>query len=268
MPEKRADAGSGRGVSAGWLKRLARPGRVLAPLPGGRTGFGVYAGADRRRRPFATVSRTRVEQAVSDGLIEPAGQGAYVLAEAGLARLRRAEAPAGEGFAAQHRRMGRREVIDEAGRLNAVRADLDSVSPVARYARAQGDVPPLLDPVHVTAAETLARDYERSALRSRVTSDWTAPPQAKTRGAPRDPADLPASRLDARARVMDALAAAGPGLDRLLVDVVLRETGMSAAERDLGWPARAGAPALRLALERVAVHYRLKAPAKTADPFS
>ena len=255
-------------MSAGWLKRLAKPGRVLAPLPGGRRGFGVYAGADRRRRPFATAPRARVEEAVSGGLIEADGEGGYVIAAAGRARLRREDAPAGEGFADQHRRMGRREVIDEAGRFSTVRADLDSVSPVARYARSRDDSPPLLDPVHVTAAETLARDYERSALRSRVTSDLTAPPQAKTRGAPHDPADLPARRLDARARVMDALGAAGPGLDRLLVDVVLRESGVAAAERDLGWPARAGAPALRLALDRLAVHYRLKAPARTADPFA
>jgi len=40
--------------------------------------------------------------------------------------------------------------------------------------------------------------------------------------------------------------------------VVIRETGMGIAERDLGWPERTGAPALKLALDRLAIHYRLK----------
>ena len=38
----------------GWLRRLARPGARLAPRKGGRSGYGVYANADRRRRPLAT----------------------------------------------------------------------------------------------------------------------------------------------------------------------------------------------------------------------
>lgn len=66
---------------------------------------------------------------------------------------------------------------------------------------------------------------------------------------------------------MDALAAAGPGLDRLLLSVCLIETGMTKAERALGWPERAGLPALAMALERLAVFYGFKAPDAPADPF-
>jgi hypothetical protein len=117
----------------------------------------------------------------------------------------------------------------------------------------------LLEPVHASAGQILVRDYERSALTSRVTMNWSpAAGGNKTRAAPKDRSDAPASRLDAQTRVLDALDAVGPGLDRLLMNVLLRETGMTRAERDLGWPERTGAPALKLALDRLAIHYRLK----------
>ncbi|MEA5400812.1 DUF6456 domain-containing protein, partial [Synechococcus sp. BA-124 BA4] len=57
------------------------------------------------------------------------------------------------------------------------------------------------------------------------------------------------------------------GLDRLLTALVLRDAPMSAAENELGWPSRSGAPALRLALDRLAIHYRLAPRAAPANPF-
>jgi len=270
MPAQPAWPGTGQdgdgGVSApSWLKRLEAPGRVLAPLPGGRRGYGVFAGADRRRRPLAIAAPAEVREAEADGVLE-AGPHGLVLTGAGLARLKR-EGAAGD-FAAQHRRTGPRIVMAPDGRVQTVQADLDAASPLARYARARGDQPALIAPLHLAAAAILRQDYERSALMTRVTMDWSGQPGAKVRRAPRDRSDAPAGRLAAQARVLDALAAVGPGLDRLLVALVLREAPMGSAERDLGWPARSGAPALRLALDRLAVHYRLTAPAAAANPFS
>jgi hypothetical protein len=249
----------------GWLKRLDAPGRVLAPLPGGRRGYGVFSGADRRRRPLAIAAPGEVRKAEADGVLE-AGPHGMVLTTAGQARVKREDA-AGD-FAAQHRRTGVRSVMGPEGRLQAVQVDLDAASPLARYARVRGDQPALIEPLHLAAAAILRQDYERSALMSRVTMDWSGQPGSKARRAPRDRSDAPAGRLAAQARVLDALAAVGPGLDRLLVALVLREAPMGSAERDLGWPARSGAPALRLALDRLAVHYRLTAPAAPANPFS
>jgi hypothetical protein len=136
---------------------------------------------------------------------------------------------------------------------------MDACAPLLRYLKPQGSKPALLEPVHASAGQILVRDYERSALTSRVTMNWSpAAGGNKTRAAPKDRSDAPASRLDAQTRVLDALDAVGPGLDRLLMNVLLRETGMTRAERDLGWPERTGAPALKLALDRLAIHYRLK----------
>lgn len=248
-----------------WLKRLDAPGRVLAPLPGGKRGYGVFSGADRRRRPLAIAASGEVRDAEADGALE-AGPHGLVLSAAGLARLKREDA-AGD-FAAQHRSTGVRSVMGPEGRLQSVQADLDASSPLARYARARGDQPALIGPLHVAAAAILRQDYERSALMTRVTMDWSGQPGSKVRRAPRDRSDAPAGRLAAQARVLDALAAVGPGLYQLLVALVLREAPMGSAERDMGWPARSGAPALRLALDRLAVHYRLAVPAAAANPFS
>jgi len=251
-----------------WLIRLARPGRRIALLPGGR-GYGVFAGTDRRRRPLAVLNARELSQAVSDGTLTARDDGvSWAVTQAGLARLRREHAAAGNGddrFAAQHRRLQPRPVIQADGRIALALANAD-ISPVARYAVDRPGRPALLSRVHVTAADRLRADYDASTLRSRVTSDWSGVPRSGLRGG-HDPADAPARALDARERVMNALEAAGPGLDRLLVNIVIRETGMERALRDLDWPDKAGATALHLALDRLAIHYGLKRAARTADPF-
>lgn len=254
--------------ASGWILRLAKPGRVLAPLPGARTGYGVYAGSDRRKRPFAVASAKETACALSAGTIEQAGGGVFVLSEAGRVQARREASPGSveDRYGHQHRELGPRNVIDRAGRIETVLANL-SDSPLARYVRVSEGRPALLEPDHVMAGERLRIDYHRSAMGAPAMSDWTRPPRGKTPSLRSDPGDAPVARLDAKKRVMDALAAVGPGFDRLLISICLRETGMSAAERELDWPARAGAPALKLALERLAIHYGIKRGAKVADLF-
>ncbi len=251
-----------------WLIRLDRPGRRIALMPGGRS-FGVYAGPDRRRRPFAVLGARELENALHAGLVEPGKRESFTLTEAGRAHLRRNRDGAGEGaqpFADQHREIEARAVMTPTGRIETVRANR-LASPLARYAVAREGRAPLLERVHVTAGERLRADYDASSMRSRLVADWSGQPRQGRHGS-RDPADAPARMLDAKTRVMDALAAVGPGLDRLLVNVCLRETGMERAERDLGWPGKAGVPALRLALDRLAIHYGLKPAGRTADPFA
>ena len=239
-----------------WMRRLDRPGRVLAPLPAGRKGYGVFAGTDRRRRPFAMASEREVREALSAGALER-GEDGYALTPEGRARIARADTRTGQAFADQHRTVGLRTLAEPDGE-RAVLADVEACAPLARYLKPQGGKPALLEPVHASAAAILVRDYERSALTSRVTMSWSPTSGGKTRSAPKDRAEAPASRLDAQTRVLDALEAVGPGLDRLLTNVLLRDAGMGKAERDLGWPERTGAPALKLALDRLAIHYRLK----------
>ncbi|MFP4519413.1 MAG: DUF6456 domain-containing protein [Oceanicaulis sp.] len=238
---------------SGWVERLAKPGCVLAPRTRGAPGYGVFVHGDRRRRPVALVSEAEVRRAQSDGVIAP-GKAGYVLTEDGLRRAAR-EASGAAGFAVQHGPVSRRILMEPAG-MRTVFARTGG--PLDRYLRPRGAKPALLEPVHAAAAALLVRDYERSALPSRVTQDYTGVPGGKTRAAPKDRAEAPVSRLNAQERFFAALDAAGPGFDRLLTNVLIRETGMVKAERALGWPERSGAPALKTALERLAKHYRLK----------
>ncbi|WP_310468759.1 DUF6456 domain-containing protein [Sphingomonas sp.] len=107
------------------------------------------------------------------------------------------------------------------------------------------------------AGERLRGDYQRSALPPSITMSWTASPVGSRRGGAAPAPDLSAAQLDARRRFDDAIAFAGPGLSDILWRVVCAGEGMRDAESALGWPARAGRLVLGLALDRLAVYYRI-----------
>ncbi|MEI9964512.1 MAG: DUF6456 domain-containing protein [Caulobacteraceae bacterium] len=84
---------------------------------------------------------------------------------------------------------------------------------------------------------------------------WDAQPRA---AGGRGPSVEPAERARrAKDRLAAALAAMGPGLREIVERVCLLETPIEAAERSLELPRRAGKAVLRLALDRLAAHYRL-----------
>ena len=101
------------------LERLAAPDCVLAPERNG--GFGVFPGGDRRRRPLVRLSNAEVRELASSGAIETAGEGAYVLSAAGRARAARERSAPNEAYAAQHRAIVDRPLIDADGDLRVVR---------------------------------------------------------------------------------------------------------------------------------------------------
>lgn len=107
------------------------------------------------------------------------------------------------------------------------------------------------------AGELLRQDWEKAGLGPNVTMQWDASPLAGgRRGAP-TPTDPSFARLSARERLDGALAAAGPGLADIAWRVACAGEGLSAAEKALGWPGRAGKLVLGMALERVADFYRI-----------
>ena len=104
------------------------------------------------------------------------------------------------------------------------------------------------------AGERLRADYGRAQLAPAVTMRWGAT-RVDGGGEALDPTT---AQIAAKQRFHTAIAAAGPGLQDVLWRVVCAGEGLPAAEKALGWPARAGRVVLTLALDRVADHYGLK----------
>jgi hypothetical protein len=118
---------------------------------------------------------------------------------------------------------------------------------------------PLLSDAQFAAGERLRADYWFAHLSPRVTSNWSAlaPAERSRRGAPSSAAALRDEVLAAKERVMRALMAVGPEVSGVLVDICCELKGLEDAEKEHGWPQRAGKVVLQIALTRLARHYGL-----------
>lgn len=118
------------------------------------------------------------------------------------------------------------------------------------WLRARG----LVDARQCEAGERLRQDYERAALAPRVTMGWDGVRVDGGGGGGLDPA---AAQIAAKRRFDAAVSELGPGLSDVAWRVICAGEALPAAEKALGWPARAGRLVLTLALDRLAGHYRL-----------
>lgn len=122
------------------------------------------------------------------------------------------------------------------------------------WLRSRGHV----NPRQLEAGERLRADYETASLGARVTMRWDAGPRMSGRRGSPAALDPTLAQISAKRRFDAALGAAGPGLADILWRVVCAGEGLSAAEKGLGWPARAGKLVLGLALDRLADLYGLR----------
>ncbi|USU10359.1 DUF6456 domain-containing protein [Sphingomonadaceae bacterium OTU29MARTA1] len=125
----------------------------------------------------------------------------------------------------------------------------DAESPLG-WLKARG----LVDARQFEAGERLRGDYEMAAMGPRVTMRWSARVDGGGSGGEPDPSG---AQIAAKRRFDEAMASAGRGLGDVLWRVICANEGLPAAEKALGWPARAGRLVLTLALDRLADHYRL-----------
>lgn len=173
----------------------------------------------------------------------------FSLSEAGASWLRRAEA-GGDPYAAQHRIMARRLIVDPDGvEREAQVNEAESILLRLKARRLIGDV-------QCEAGERLRRDYTIAQLSPRLGVDLSQPMMPGTRGQKPD-ALLADTVLAAKQRFAAAMTAVGPGLNDLLYDVCCAMVGLEDAERQFGWPSRAGKIVLAIALDRLALHYGL-----------
>lgn len=200
----------------------------------------VRSGPDRRRRPVMQLGSAEIRSLQREPGLLPRTRGGWLLSGADP------EAAPGR-MATQSLR------LDPKGRSVQVTANRGE-SPILWLARRRGpDGLPWLSPVEVMAAERLRDDFERAGLTGRLTMDWGAVPRDRTARGP-GPAPMASG---ARRRVRQALAEVGPGLREMLEHVCLCGSALQAAERSLGIPSRTGKVRLKLALDRLARHYRL-----------
>jgi len=212
---------------------LQRPGALLEVK-----GLGYVVRFGPRRRAMLTVDEAAFRILARDGALASRREGGW--------RLVKPLAPPPPGRPGVIE--GERVVIAGSGQHVVLKANLGE-SPLAWLARRGG-----LEPVEAAAGERLREDFQRAGSVGRLTMDWDAQPRSAGGGPRLDPA------LRARAakdRIAAALAAVGPGLREMLERVCLAETALQVAERELGLPRRAGKTVLKLALQRLAVHYRM-----------
>ena len=109
----------------------------------------------------------------------------------------------------------------------------------------------------IEAGERLREDFELAQMAPRVSQNWerfltTGSSRGATGG--RGPGE---GNHDARVRVAKAMEALGPGLSDIVFRICCFLEGLETAEKRLGWSARSGKVVLKIALERLAMHYGL-----------
>jgi hypothetical protein len=214
------------------LRELARGGR-LEPV-----GEGWCLTGEREVLPTALVKRLAAQ-----GLIRADGDG--FVAAGGSA--------GDDRFADQHRLLTTRLIKDDRGRDCYVVVNA-AESPLALLYR-RGFV----DAVQFDAGEKLRRDFTLAQLTPRLGVNYSL-----VSGRRSGRSEIVETALAARQRFNRALTEAGPGLADVLFDVCCYLRGLEECERTRRWPRGSSRIVLRIALDRLADHYGMRARRKTA----
>jgi hypothetical protein len=181
--------------------------------------------------------------------------GELLLSSAGRSWLKRKQAN-GDSFRSQHQlRATRLQEVEGARRPVLVN---ETESPLGWLrSRKDRNGRALISEDQFAAGEPLRADYWFAQLAPRVTANWSAlaPSGRQRRSGPADAASLRDEVIAAKERVNRAIEAVGPELSGVLIDVCCELKGLEHAERNQGWPQRAGKVVLQLALTRLARHY-------------
>lgn len=162
-------------------------------------------------------------------------------------------------------RRGRASPCEGATTAGGRQARSGSESPLAwLHARRDRRGRRLVSHAQLEAGERFQADFWHAQMGPRVTSSWspTPPAHGAPQGSPGVGVEMAESVVAARQRVAAALKAVGPELSGIIVDVCGLQLGVEAIEQRLGWPQRSGKIVLGLALDRLARHYGIIAPAR------
>jgi hypothetical protein len=107
------------------------------------------------------------------------------------------------------------------------------------------------------AGERMRLDFERSNLSPRVTMNWETLQTGRLGGSNIMEGNVADRILSAKDLFDEALRFLGCDLADIAWRVICTGEAIAGAERCLGWPVRSGKLVLRIALDRLADHYRL-----------
>ncbi|WP_050526332.1 DUF6456 domain-containing protein [Pseudorhodobacter aquimaris] len=246
------------------LRRLAEVDTVLAIAQDMDKAAVLRSFPDGRTLRLAVIDRSLAQAFALKDWISCEKQGrvsTYQITQAGRAAYKRmvpgdaggmAEAPA--QFGDQHRDWATRDV-PEAGEERRVRYNA-AESPVQVLARRRDrDGKPFLAAELVGAAEQLRMDFELAQMGPRVTQNWERFLTGGDRGSFAPDGKTGGGASDARERVSVALRDLGPGLGDMVLRCCCFLEGLEVAEKRMGWSARSGKIVLRIALQRLRLHY-------------
>jgi hypothetical protein len=208
--------------------------------------------------PAVSARIAILRQAIAAGLVRMEGTSASLTGQA-VGMLRREAAGEG-GYAAQHQERIQLEVGDAQG-SSRVTVNL-AESPLAQIARRKDrEGRPFLDAAEVAAGERLRSDFTRARIAPRLGINWDAPTGGGKRSGPGSGmGDMTDAALDARRRVDGAVAAVGPELAGVLLDICCFLKGLEEVERERCWPVRSAKLMLKTALAALARHYEPPRP--------
>ncbi len=236
------------GMSAEWARArrlLMRPRGWIEAEAGG--GYVVRVGADRRARVQA-----RLDEAGFRALV--AEPGLKARAGGGWRALRTGEAPSRPSPGRPGLVEGRREVMEEDGRMRSHAANLTGSVIAWLAARRDADGRPWIERAERAAAERLGAEAEIALAGPSLTMRWDALPRCGGGSAARfEPGDR---SMAAARRVEAALAACGPAR-RMVEHICVNASSLQAAEQTLGLRRRDGKALLKQGLQALAAHYRI-----------
>ncbi len=167
-------------------------------------------------------------------------------------------APAGRGAAKAGRKPAAPLRLTETVELaDGERVEVNPAeSPLAMLYRRRGaDGAAFISEDEFRAGERLRADFTRGALTPSVTARWDMSVGGRGRGGAGGMAELTDIALASRQRVERALAAVGPELAGVLVDVCCFLKGLETVERERRWPVRSAKMLLKAGLSMLHRHY-------------
>ncbi len=240
-------------------------GRDLKPCQ-----YGLYVPRNEFSKPIATLEKRYVKAFILHGWLEELEEHGkkLKLSDAGAKWYKRHIA-GDDAFREQHQ-MRAEQLRDIEGGIKRPLLINETESPLG-WLRKRKDRTgcPLINDYQFEAGERLRSDFWHAQLSPRITANWsmTANSKRQRRAAPGEHVQITEHVIAAKKRIAKAIAAVGPELAGILIDVCCHLEGLEAAEKMQGWPQRSGKVVLQLALTRLARHYGLVSEAQIAQPI-